>query len=164
MPPAAFVYVIPIGMIQAITNQQVGLNVITELIIGYALPGHPVAMMMFKTWYANLLYAPVEIIHTFIGATSQWRKARNTHSSDIFLCIDETVSLELHFRLQAGPLYEGTSPAYVLESGETIFPVEETLVDAATSGCCNGGRWNGAIGSSSVDVYEYRVRDLHLQL
>ncbi|PPQ65048.1 hypothetical protein CVT26_015744 [Gymnopilus dilepis] len=46
----AFVYVIPIGMIQAITNQQVGLNVITELIIGYALPGRPIAMMMFKTW------------------------------------------------------------------------------------------------------------------
>ncbi|KAJ8475318.1 hypothetical protein ONZ45_g6159 [Pleurotus djamor] len=46
----AFVYVIPVGMIQAITNQQVGLNVITELIIGYGLPGRPVAMMMFKTW------------------------------------------------------------------------------------------------------------------
>ncbi|KAH0835722.1 OPT oligopeptide transporter [Lanmaoa asiatica] len=46
----AFFYVIPIGMIQAITNQQVGLNVITELIIGYALPGRPIAMMMFKTW------------------------------------------------------------------------------------------------------------------
>ena len=25
-------------------------SVITELIIGYALPGRPVAMMMFKTW------------------------------------------------------------------------------------------------------------------
>ncbi|RXW20483.1 hypothetical protein EST38_g5346 [Candolleomyces aberdarensis] len=46
----AFFYVIPIGMIQAITNQQVGLNVITELIIGYGLPGRPIAMMMFKTW------------------------------------------------------------------------------------------------------------------
>jgi OPT family small oligopeptide transporter len=46
----SFVYVIPIGMIQAITNQQVGLNVITELIIGYMLPGRPIAMMMFKTW------------------------------------------------------------------------------------------------------------------
>ncbi|KLO10273.1 OPT oligopeptide transporter [Schizopora paradoxa] len=46
----AFVYVIPVGMIQAITNQQIGLNVITELIIGYMLPGRPVAMMMFKTW------------------------------------------------------------------------------------------------------------------
>ncbi|KAI0342222.1 OPT oligopeptide transporter [Trametopsis cervina] len=46
----SFVYVVPIGIIQAITNQQVGLNVITELIIGYALPGRPIAMMMFKTW------------------------------------------------------------------------------------------------------------------
>ncbi|KAK0472353.1 OPT oligopeptide transporter protein-domain-containing protein [Armillaria novae-zelandiae] len=46
----SFVYVIPIGMIQAIANQQVGLNVVTELIIGYALPGRRVAMLMFKTW------------------------------------------------------------------------------------------------------------------
>lgn len=37
-------------MIQAITNQQIGLNVITELICGYLLPGRPVAMMLFKTW------------------------------------------------------------------------------------------------------------------
>lgn len=37
-------------MIQAITNNQIGLNVITELVIGYALPGKPIAMMMFKTW------------------------------------------------------------------------------------------------------------------
>ena len=43
-------YTIPVGMIQAITNQQVGLNVITELIIGYALRGKPIAMMMFKTF------------------------------------------------------------------------------------------------------------------
>ncbi|SJL04227.1 uncharacterized protein ARMOST_07588 [Armillaria ostoyae] len=46
----SFVYVIPIGTIQAVTNQNVGLNVITELIVGYALPRRPVVMMMFKTW------------------------------------------------------------------------------------------------------------------
>ncbi|KAF8970829.1 oligopeptide transporter [Flammula alnicola] len=46
----SFIYVIPCGMIQAITNQQVGLNVIAELIVGYAVPGRPVAMMLFKTW------------------------------------------------------------------------------------------------------------------
>lgn len=46
----AFIYTIPVGMIQAVTNQQVGLNVITELVVGYALPGRPIAMMMFKTW------------------------------------------------------------------------------------------------------------------
>ncbi|KAL5513009.1 hypothetical protein ACEPAH_3407 [Sanghuangporus vaninii] len=46
----AFVYVIPVGIIQAITNQQIALNVIAELIVGYALPGKPVAMMLFKTY------------------------------------------------------------------------------------------------------------------
>ncbi|KAJ8595082.1 OPT oligopeptide transporter [Rhizopogon salebrosus TDB-379] len=46
----AFFYIIPIGMIQAITNQQVGLNVVTELVVGYAIPGRPLAMMLFKTW------------------------------------------------------------------------------------------------------------------
>ncbi|KAF8263625.1 OPT oligopeptide transporter [Lactarius quietus] len=54
----SFVYTVPIGIIQAITNQQVGLNVITELIIGYALPGRPIAMMMFKTWgYITMVQA-----------------------------------------------------------------------------------------------------------
>ncbi|KAH7330722.1 OPT oligopeptide transporter protein-domain-containing protein [Rhizoctonia solani] len=46
----SLVYLVPVGMIQAITNQQVGLNVITELIVGYMLPGKPVAMMIFKTF------------------------------------------------------------------------------------------------------------------
>jgi OPT family oligopeptide transporter len=34
----------------ATTDQLLGLNVIMELIIGYALPGRPIAMMLFKTW------------------------------------------------------------------------------------------------------------------
>ncbi|RXW16964.1 hypothetical protein EST38_g8896 [Candolleomyces aberdarensis] len=46
----AIFYIIPIGMIQAITNRQVGLNVITELIVGFMLPGRPNAMMIFKTY------------------------------------------------------------------------------------------------------------------
>ncbi|CAA7262484.1 unnamed protein product [Cyclocybe aegerita] len=44
------VYVLPIGMIQAVTNRQVGLNVITELIVGFMIPGKPNAMMIFKTY------------------------------------------------------------------------------------------------------------------
>lgn len=40
----------PVGMIQAITNIQIGLNVFTEFIIGYMLPGRPLAMMEFKTF------------------------------------------------------------------------------------------------------------------
>ncbi|KAH8896754.1 OPT family small oligopeptide transporter [Thozetella sp. PMI_491] len=43
-------FILPVGMIQAVTNSQTGLNVITELIVGYMLPGRPVAMMLFKSF------------------------------------------------------------------------------------------------------------------
>jgi OPT family oligopeptide transporter len=55
---SAFIFIVPIGVIQAMTNQQVGLNVITELIVGYILPGRPTAMMLFKTWgYVTMIQA-----------------------------------------------------------------------------------------------------------
>jgi hypothetical protein len=46
----AFVCTLPLSVLSATTGQYLGLNVITELIIGYALPGRPIAMMLFKTW------------------------------------------------------------------------------------------------------------------
>ncbi|RUP44421.1 OPT oligopeptide transporter protein-domain-containing protein [Jimgerdemannia flammicorona] len=46
----AVIFVLPIGIITAITNQTPGLNVITELVIGFALPGHPIANVTFKTY------------------------------------------------------------------------------------------------------------------
>ncbi|KAL4900777.1 hypothetical protein BDW74DRAFT_188029 [Aspergillus multicolor] len=44
------VWFLPIGIIQASTNIQIGLNVITEFVIGYMQPGRPMAMMLFKTY------------------------------------------------------------------------------------------------------------------
>ena len=49
-------FIIPIGVVQAITNQQTGLNIITEMIFGYMLPGRPVAMMLFKSWGYMTMY------------------------------------------------------------------------------------------------------------
>ncbi|AET00815.2 oligopeptide transporter OPT family protein [Medicago truncatula] len=46
----ALVFTLPVGVIQATTNQQAGLNVITELIIGYLYPGKPLANVAFKTY------------------------------------------------------------------------------------------------------------------
>ncbi|KAI5207553.1 small oligopeptide transporter [Aureobasidium subglaciale] len=46
----SFVWFVPIGMVQAITNVQLGLNVFTEFLIGYMQPGKPNAMMLFKTY------------------------------------------------------------------------------------------------------------------
>lgn len=40
---------IPLAMLQAITNQQITLNVMFELIIGYILPGRPIANAIFKS-------------------------------------------------------------------------------------------------------------------
>ncbi|KAG0222737.1 hypothetical protein BGW41_005862 [Actinomortierella wolfii] len=42
-------FVLPVGIVQAVTNQQPGLNIITEYVIGYMLPGRPIAVMTFKT-------------------------------------------------------------------------------------------------------------------
>ncbi|KAH6664850.1 putative sexual differentiation process protein isp4 [Halenospora varia] len=44
------VFYLPVGIVQATTNVQIGLNVITEFIIGYMQPGRPLAMMMFKMY------------------------------------------------------------------------------------------------------------------
>ncbi|BCS30042.1 small oligopeptide transporter, OPT family [Aspergillus puulaauensis] len=46
----AAVWFVPCGIIQASTNIQIGLNVITEFVIGYMQPGRPMAMMLFKTY------------------------------------------------------------------------------------------------------------------
>ncbi|KAJ2769685.1 hypothetical protein IWQ56_002452 [Coemansia nantahalensis] len=44
------VFTVPIGIIQALSNQQPGLNVITEFIAGYARPGDPIAVVTFKVY------------------------------------------------------------------------------------------------------------------
>ena len=57
-------------MIQAITNQQIGLNVITELVVGYALPGKPVAMMIFKTFGYIVSHLFIFIFDTGLAFTT----------------------------------------------------------------------------------------------
>lgn len=46
----SFGFALPIGIIQAVTNNQIGLNVLTEFIFGYIQPGRPLALMLFKTF------------------------------------------------------------------------------------------------------------------
>jgi OPT family small oligopeptide transporter len=44
----ATIAAIPLAMLQAITNQHVALQVVEEMIAGYALPGRPIANIVFK--------------------------------------------------------------------------------------------------------------------
>lgn len=43
-------FTLPIGVITATTNQTPGLNIITEYIMGYILPGYPLANVCFKVY------------------------------------------------------------------------------------------------------------------
>lgn len=43
-------FVLPLGILLAITNQQLSLNVFSELVAGYVIPGKPIAVMIFKVY------------------------------------------------------------------------------------------------------------------
>ncbi|KAJ3500601.1 hypothetical protein NLJ89_g9722 [Agrocybe chaxingu] len=64
------VYVLPIGMIQAVTNRQVGLNVITELIVGFMIPGKPNAMMIYMKVPPRPMFW-CQVVATVIAGTVQ---------------------------------------------------------------------------------------------
>ena len=54
----ALFFTLPVGIIQATTNQQIGLNIITEMVIGYIYPGRPLANVAFKTYgYISMVQA-----------------------------------------------------------------------------------------------------------
>ncbi|OBZ80073.1 Glutathione transporter 1 [Grifola frondosa] len=52
----AFFFMIPVGMLRAITNQILALNIFSEIIAGYVLPGRPIANMVFKTYGYVTMY------------------------------------------------------------------------------------------------------------
>ncbi|KAI8000498.1 Oligopeptide transporter 3 [Camellia lanceoleosa] len=53
----AFIVTLPIGVIQATTNQQPGYDIIAQFIIGYVLPGKPIANLIFK------MYGRISTLH-----------------------------------------------------------------------------------------------------
>ncbi|GKC74104.1 oligopeptide transporter 3, partial [Tanacetum coccineum] len=53
----AFIVTLPIGVIQATTNQQPGYDIIAQFIFGYMLPGKPIANLLFK------IYGRISTVH-----------------------------------------------------------------------------------------------------
>ncbi|KAI9340546.1 OPT oligopeptide transporter protein-domain-containing protein [Obelidium mucronatum] len=49
------IFIVPFGIIQAISGFGLGLNVLTEFVIGLMIPGQTVAVMAFKSWGTNNL-------------------------------------------------------------------------------------------------------------
>jgi hypothetical protein len=51
----AFVFILPLVMIQGITNIQLGLNVLSPFLAGYIIPGKPIGVMLFKVFSTIVL-------------------------------------------------------------------------------------------------------------
>ncbi|CAK9235221.1 unnamed protein product [Sphagnum troendelagicum] len=58
-------FTLPIGVIAATTNQIPGLNVITEYVMGYILPGKPIANVCFKVFGYNSMLQAVSFLQDF---------------------------------------------------------------------------------------------------
>ncbi|KAJ3191697.1 hypothetical protein HK101_007491 [Irineochytrium annulatum] len=58
----ACVSILPIGIIQAISGQQIGLNVMSEFLIGLILPGRIAAVMAFKTLSYMAMYQGLSLV------------------------------------------------------------------------------------------------------
>lgn len=46
-------FIIPIGLVSSVSNVEVGLNVLSEMVAGFVLPGKPLAMMIFSKFYLD---------------------------------------------------------------------------------------------------------------
>ncbi|KAL6207258.1 hypothetical protein ACLB2K_024502 [Fragaria x ananassa] len=53
----SFIVTLPVGVIQATTNQQPGFDIIAQFMIGYVLPGKPIANLLFK------IYGRISTVH-----------------------------------------------------------------------------------------------------
>ncbi|KAI8869615.1 hypothetical protein GQ42DRAFT_106044, partial [Ramicandelaber brevisporus] len=59
------VFIIPAGVILAVTNQQLGLNILSELIFGYINPGNAIGNVAFKGYCFNSLSQALVLLSIF---------------------------------------------------------------------------------------------------
>ncbi|XVE55645.1 hypothetical protein DITRI_Ditri03aG0175100 [Diplodiscus trichospermus] len=61
----ALAFTLPVSIITATTNQTPGLNIITEYVMGYILPGKPIANVCFKTYGYISMTQAVSFLNDF---------------------------------------------------------------------------------------------------
>ncbi|KAK1752304.1 sexual differentiation process protein isp4 [Echria macrotheca] len=118
------VFSVPIGIIQAVTNTQIGLNVLTEFIFGYLQPGNPLALMIFK----NFGYVTMSQALDFVGDLKfgHYMKLppRMTFacqlSATVVSCLVQVVVLNLAIRNIDG-LCDPTQPSHFTCPGGRVF-------------------------------------------
>ena len=88
----AGIFTLPFGIIQAITNQQFVLSVLAEIIVGYSLPGRPIAAMLFKMLASDTVSQAVTICSDFKFGHYMKIPPRLTFTSQILSSIVTVIS------------------------------------------------------------------------
>lgn len=57
----AVIFLVPVGVIAAVTNTTLGLNVITEFVAGFLFPGRPIANVVFKVYGYMTLVQSIDL-------------------------------------------------------------------------------------------------------
>jgi OPT oligopeptide transporter protein len=58
----SLILIIPVGLVTAVSNQEMTLNVLTELIGGFVVPGKALAMNMFKAYGTLTLMQAISFV------------------------------------------------------------------------------------------------------
>nr|KAJ3422003.1 hypothetical protein HK105_001565 [Polyrhizophydium stewartii] len=125
--------IIPIGIIQATTGVQLGLNVISELIIGYMIPGQLVPVMTFKSLAYNIMIQALALV-------SDLKIGNYLHISPIHM-----VAAQLYGTL-LGALVNTSTAFWVLNSLSSLLLNDENWLSSDYQVFTNAGIIWGAIG------------------
>ncbi|PWN33125.1 small oligopeptide transporter [Meira miltonrushii] len=83
----ALIFFMPIAIIQATTNIGIGLNVLTEFMVGYIQPGRPMAMMLFKAYGYMALYQGIGFASDMKLGHYMKVPPRVTFSAQVIACV-----------------------------------------------------------------------------
>ncbi|KAJ3310946.1 hypothetical protein HDV04_004552 [Boothiomyces sp. JEL0838] len=125
---------VPVGIIQAISGAHMGINVLTELVVGFLLPGQIVPVMTFKSLGYNVMLQALFL-------TKDLKIGHYLHISPISIVLTQLLGIIL------GSISSTACAFFVMETMQALIanPNSEWGATAYTTFVTAGGIW-GAIG------------------
>ncbi|KAJ3367213.1 hypothetical protein HDU91_001606 [Kappamyces sp. JEL0680] len=128
------VYTIPIGIVQAISGVQIGLNVLTEFVIGLLLPGQLVTVMCFKSLGYNMVIQALSL-------TGDLKIGHYMHISPRSMFVSQLIGTAIGALLNLGVAFWAESNFLPQVASDPQWDIQSTYGVFVNA----GGIW-GAIG------------------
>ena len=114
------VYVVPIGVIQAVSGFQMGLNVLTEFLIGLLTPGDTIGVMCFKSLGYNMVIQALNLL-------GDLKQGHYQHISPFYMFLSQMIGTLIGALLNLGTVFwaeEGLKAQLAMVGGQwkMIYP------------------------------------------